>query len=198
MSNNWSDWNWPFFNYDMKILAILWNGRCPWQNYLQGGECGSSCTHVKCQKFEGTILQPVCKLVSFSYLLQVLQPKCTKEMLVTVTVTADRILFCEEKNSRFIHNLQFEAASKWRGDFANHLAIISAIYLLIYHSLLSSLLLLFTILARKFAHFGEKVTIWKLPHGEKIEFQGEKSSFKLFDKIEFPSNRTKKSLNMYA
>ena len=105
MGSNWSDCNWPFFNYDMKILAILWNGRCPWQNYLQGGECGSSCTHVKCQKFEGTILQPVCKLVSFSYLLQVLQPKCTKEMLVTVTVTADRILFCEEKNSRFIHNL---------------------------------------------------------------------------------------------
>ena len=49
-----------------------------------------------------------------------------------------------------------KAASKWRSEFANHLAIISAIYLLIYHSLLSSLLLLFTILAKEFAHFGQK------------------------------------------
>ena len=31
-------------------------------------------------------------------------------------------------------------------------------------------------------------------HGEKIEFQGKKSSFELFGKIEFPSKRTKKSL----
>ena len=29
--------------------------------------------------------------------------------------------------------------------------------------------------------------------GEKIEFQGKKSSFKLLDKIEFPSKRTKKA-----
>ena len=122
-TSNWSDWNWPIFNYDMKILAILWNGRCPWQNYLQGGECGSSCTHVKCQKFEGTILQPVCKLVSFSYLLQVLQPKCTKEMLVTVTVTADRILFCEEKNSRFIHNLQFDEKCSYLFHCASFLTV---------------------------------------------------------------------------
>jgi len=28
--------------------------------------------------------------------------------------------------------------------------------------------------------------------GKKIEFQGKKSSFKLFGKIEFPSQRTKK------
>ena len=49
-----------------------------------------------------------------------------------------------------------QAASKWRSEFANHLAIISAIYLLIYHSLLSSLLLLFTILAKEIAHLGEK------------------------------------------
>ena len=33
--------------------------------------------------------------------------------------------------------------------------------------------------------------------GKKIEFQGKKSSFKLFGKIEFPSKRTKKSLNPY-
>ena len=52
--------------------------------------------------------------------------------------------------------IQIQAASKWRSEFANHLAIISAIYLLIYHSLLSSLLLLFTILAKEFAHFGQK------------------------------------------
>ena len=49
-----------------------------------------------------------------------------------------------------------QAASKWRSEFANHLAIISAIYLLIYHSLLSSLLLLFTILAKEIAHLEEK------------------------------------------
>ena len=48
------------------------------------------------------------------------------------------------------------AASKWRSEFANHLAIISAIYLLIYHSLLSSLLLLFTILAKEIAHLEGK------------------------------------------
>ena len=34
--------------------------------------------------------------------------------------------------------------------------------------------------------------------GEKIEFQGKKSSFKHFGKIEFPSKRTKKSLKPVA
>ena len=60
-----------------------------------------------------------------------------------------------------------EAASKWRGDFANHLAIISAIYLLIYHSLLSSLLLLFTILARKIARISEKLLHMEAASGGK-------------------------------
>ena len=54
----------PFFNYEMKNF-MKW--ALP-ATKLQEGECGSSCTHVKCQKFDGTILQPVCKLVSFSLL----------------------------------------------------------------------------------------------------------------------------------
>ena len=37
-------------------------------------------------------------------------------------------------------------------------------YLLIYHSLLPSLFLPFTILARNFAHIRKIVTIWELPH----------------------------------
>ena len=45
-----------------------------------------------------------------------------------------------------------EAAPKWRGEFANHLATISAIFLFSIR-LLSSLLLLFTILTRELAHF---------------------------------------------
>ena len=33
--------------------------------------------------------------------------------------------------------------------------------------------------------------------GKKIEFQGKKSSFKLFGKIEFPSKRTKKAWSYF-
>ena len=51
-----------------------------------------------------------------------------------------------------ISEMDLQGPPKWRSISANILAI----YLLIYHSLLSSLLLLFTILTRKFAHFGQK------------------------------------------
>ena len=39
--------------------------------------------------------------------------------------------------------------------------------------------------------------VWKTSFmGKKIEFQGKKSSFKLFGKIEFPSKRTKKAWDL--